>query len=198
MLDDKIQPIQEAEVSVLLKDLAENPKDFYHHMQRATASVANIVVWGHRGKTYEDFWGSCVYEAMDQYSASLEPGANPPVDQFPFLKLMPEALSPWKARARKSYKAMDSTWEEARRRVDERRSKGKVRNCIVDRILDGEKALDVPLTDHQLNHFLGVLVEGGADTTASSLLTSILMLALNPHVQKKAQKELDAAVGTER
>lgn len=198
MLDDKIQPIQEAEVSVLLQDLIQNPEDFYHHMQRATASVANIVVWGHRGKTYEDFWGSCVYHAMEQYSESLEPGANPPVDQFPFLKYLPEFLSPWKARARNSYKAMDKTWGEARRRVDERRSKGKVRNSIVDRILDGEKAMDVPLSDHQLNHFLGVLVEGGADTTASSMLTSIMMLALNPHVQRKAQKELDAVVGTER
>jgi len=183
---------------VLLQDLVNTPEDFYHHMQRATASVANIVVWGHRGKTYEDFWGSCVYKAMDQYSEALEPGANPPVDQFPFLKLMPEFLSPWKARARNSYKAMDSTWGEARRRIDERRSKGQIRNCIADRILDGEKALDIPLTDHQLNHFLGVIVEGGADTTASSMLTSIMMLVLNPQFQKKAQKELDAVVGTDR
>jgi len=107
-------------------------------------------------------------------------------------------MSPWKVKARQSYKAMDLTWAEARARVDRRRLEGDKRNCIVDRILDGEKALDVTLTDKQLNHFLGVLVEGGADTTASSILTSILELALHPDVQRKAQKELDAACSTER
>ncbi|KAJ4361111.1 uncharacterized protein N0V89_001680 [Didymosphaeria variabile] len=135
---------------------------------------------------------------MDQYSESLEPGANPPVDQFPFLKLLSDRFAPWVKRARSSYKAIDSTWAEARRRVESRRQQGDKRVSIVDRILDGEKAMDFPLTDHQLNHFLGVLVEGGADTTASSMLTSILMLAQNQHVQKKAQEELDRVIGTER
>jgi cytochrome P450 len=93
---------------------------------------------------------------------------------------------------------MDNTWASARSRVDARRAKGDKRNCIIDRILDGEKALDVPLTDKQLNHFLGVLVEGGADTTSSSILVSILQLVQFPEFQKKAQKELDAVCGTER
>jgi cytochrome P450 len=107
-------------------------------------------------------------------------------------------MSAWRTRAKHSYKAMDGIWSEARRRVDQRRETGDKRNSIADQVLDGEKGTDLSLNDHQLNHFLGILVEGGADTTSASLLTSILMLVLNPHVQRKAQKQLDAVCGTER
>src|ERR1700744_1669685 len=111
---------------------------------------------------------------MDNYSAALEPGANPPVDEFPFLKYIPESLTTWKRRAKGSYKCMDDTWNEARRRVDARREKGVSRNSIIDSILDGEKHSDLDVTYKQMNHFLGVIVEGGADTTASATLTSMM------------------------
>jgi cytochrome P450 family 619 len=133
---------------------------------------------------------------MDSYSESLEPGANPPIDEFPILQMLPDFLSSWRRRAQKSYKAMDSTWFTAKKYADQRRKAGDIRPCIYDRVLDNEK--EEQLTDQQLVHFLGVLVEGGADTTASSILTMVLCLARNPAEQKRAQKELDEVCGTER
>lgn len=135
---------------------------------------------------------------MDNYSASLEPGANPPVDEFPFLKYIPVTLASWKKRALGSYKCMDDTWNEARARVDARRAKGVKRDAIIDSILDGEKHSDLDVTTKQLNHFLGVIVEGGADTTASATLTSMMYLALHPEFQEKARTQLDAVCGTSR
>lgn len=135
---------------------------------------------------------------MSNYSESLEAGANPPVDEFPFLKYIPERFAYWKRRAKGSYKCMDDTWSEARRLVEARRAKGIKRPSIIDSILDQEKHSDLNVTDKQMNHFLGVLVEGGADTTASATLTSIMHLALHPEIQAKARKELDAVCGTER
>jgi cytochrome P450 len=135
---------------------------------------------------------------MDNYSASLEPGANPPADEFPFLQYIPDSLAHWKRRAKGSYKCMDDTWNEARRRVEVRRSMGVKRDAIIDSILDGEKHSDLDVTDKQMNHFLGVIVEGGADTTASATLTSLMYLALNPQFQEKARTQLDAVCGTHR
>ncbi|KAF2768278.1 cytochrome P450 [Teratosphaeria nubilosa] len=198
VLDEKVGFIQDAEANILLSDLVRDPTNFYESIQRTTASVACAVVWGHRGPTFDSFWGSGVYKAMDNYSASLEPGANPPVDEFAFLQYLPEFLAPWKRRARLSCKAMHDIWDEARRQVDARRKKGIKRESIIDSILDGEKHSDVQITADQLNHFLGVLVEGGADTTASSTLTSLMYLALHPEFQEKARKELDEVCGTER
>lgn len=127
----------------------------------------------------------------------MEPGANPPVDEFGFLKYLPGFMSPWKKRAHKSYVAMDNTWSKAREYLDQRRAKGDRRICIADKVLDDKKQTDI-MSDNQINHFLGVLVEGGADTTASAISTMILCLVLNPEHQIIAQKELDAVCGTAR
>ncbi|OJD28633.1 cytochrome p450 [Diplodia corticola] len=197
-LDDKVSPIQESEAAVFLADLLRTPTGFYNHVKRTTASTANIIVWGHHGATYDDFWGNCVYKAMEKYSEALEPGANPPVDQVPLLKYIPDALASWKRRAKTSYTAMDSVWHEARRLAEERRAKGVKRPAIFDRMVDEDIKSDVPLTANQVNHFLGVLVEGAADTTAGSMLTSIMLLALHPEAQRKAQAQLDEACGAGR
>jgi cytochrome P450 len=44
----------------------------------------------------------------------------------------------------------------------------------------------------------GTLIEGGADTTSAFLQTLILALVNFPHVQVRAQEELDNVVGDER
>ncbi|KAJ5916118.1 cytochrome P450 [Penicillium tannophilum] len=197
ILDERASEIQEAEISVLMRDLVKTPDDFYHHVMRTTCSISCSMVWGHRGATFESFFGRCVYDAMDSYSESLEPGANPPVDEFPFLKYLPSFVSPWRQRAVKSYTAMDNTWAAARVYCDKRRNKGERRVCIADRLLDDPKQAG-KMSDKQINHFLGVLVEGGADTTSSAVLTMIACLARNPEHQVIAQKELDAVCGTNR
>ncbi|KAJ5793259.1 cytochrome P450 [Penicillium pulvis] len=197
ILDERASEIQDAEISVLMRDLVKTPDEFYHHVMRTTCSISCSMVWGHRGATFESFFGRCVYDAMDSYSESLEPGANPPVDEFPFLKYLPGFLSPWRQRAVKSYTAMDNTWAAARVFCDKRRNQGERRVCIADRLLDDPKQAG-KMTDKQINHFLGVLVEGGADTTSSAVLTMIACLARNPEHQVIAQKELDAVCGTTR
>lgn len=106
-------------------------------------------------------------------------------------------MSQWRKRAMKSFTAMDSTWATARVYFDKRRSQGERRNCIGDRLLDHPEYAG-RMTDQQVNHFLGVLVEGGSETTSSSILTTIACLARNPEHQTIAQKELDAVCGNER
>lgn len=47
------------------------------------------------------------------------------------------------------------------------------------------------------NNLFGELVEAGADTTATQVLTIIMALAKHPEVQKKAQAEIDRVCGAE-
>ncbi|GME35082.1 cytochrome p450 [Neofusicoccum parvum] len=197
-LDAKVAPLQEAENAVMLHDLVKSPEKFSEHVKRTTISVANMIIWGHRGPTFDNFWGCTPYKSLEGFSACFELGANPPVEQFPFLKLIPKFLAPWARRARIPNRAMKRTWGEARRLAEERRATGKKRPAMFDQILDGEIKSDVPLTDSQLNHFLGTMVEGGGETSSSAVLTSILYLSLHRDVQARAQKELDAVCGTER
>lgn len=137
---------------------------------------------------------------MSKWTAAMEPGANPPVDEFPFLGLVPSSLAFWKRRAIDAGKTMDATWSEARRRAEERRARGDKRNCIIDSLLDEyeKKGWPAAVTQHGFTNLMGETVEGGADTTAAQLLTLILAFALHPEVQNKARKEIDAACGVER
>lgn len=93
---------------------------------------------------------------------------------------------------------MDSIWAKARKMVEERRNLGDKRDSIADRLLDDYNANGYPMSQHAFDMLLGELVEGGAETTSSSVLTDILALARNPQIQEKARKEIDAVCGTER
>ncbi|KAH7058619.1 cytochrome P450 [Macrophomina phaseolina] len=199
VLDTKVAPLQEAENVLLLQDLLHDPASFSSHIQRATVSVANTLVWGHRASSSSTFWGRTPWLSLEGFSECFELGANPPLEQFPFLKLIPERFAPWVRRARVPNAAMRRTWGEARRRVEERRARGDRRmGALFDQIAEGELRADVPLTESQVNHFLGTMVEGGAETSSSAMLTSVLFLALHREVQIKAQRELDAVCGPER
>jgi cytochrome P450 len=130
----------------------------------------------------------------------MEPGANPPVDDFPVLRYTPAILALWKRRAMDAGRMMDSVWSEARRRVDTRRATGERRNCIIDHLLDDyeKKGWPASISQHAFTNLLGETVEGGADTTAAQLLTLILAFALFPEVQERARRELDATCGPDR
>lgn len=129
----------------------------------------------------------------------MEAGANPPVDEYPFLRLIPTFMSAWKKRAYAAGKTMDATWGHARAFIEKRRASGVRRDCIADSLLDEwEKKGAWPITQHGFNNLLGELVEGAADTTSAQLLTQILAWAKNPNVQKKAQVDIDKVCGTDR
>lgn len=93
---------------------------------------------------------------------------------------------------------MDRIWGTGRKLVEERRSRGDTRACMIDDKLDEYTKNGWPMSQVAFNNLFGELMEAGADTTANQILTIILALAMNPDVQVKARKELDAVCGTER
>lgn len=107
-------------------------------------------------------------------------------------------MAPWKKRLQATFAESDELWARARGVVNERRSSGDKRNSIADNLLDEYEQAGWPMSQYDFDHVLGEMVEGGADTTASSLLTIVLALAKHPHVQKRAREEIDRICGTER
>lgn len=93
---------------------------------------------------------------------------------------------------------MHEIWTKARRLVDERRERGDYRVSLADKLLDEYSEKGCPMSQHALDQLFGELVEGGAETTSSSMLTMILALAKNPWVQEKAYKQMLDVCGTER
>jgi cytochrome P450 len=132
-----------------------------------------------------------VYDVMDTWTEAMEAGANPPVDEYPILKLIPMRFAYWKRRAVAAGVVFDSQWGKARQIVEERRAKGDKRDCIMDSLLDEYNKKGWPMSQHAINNLVGEVVEGAADTTAAQILTLILAFAKYPQVQKRAREEID-------
>ncbi|KAK9601132.1 hypothetical protein V6Z92_001190 [Aspergillus fumigatus] len=179
-LDGELGLVQEAEVAMFIQDLLTTPDQFFFHIKRTVASIANILVWGFRAPSYEDWWGHTVQDVSYLLFKFLEPGSYPP------------------PRVSQVSQVIRDTWAEARRRLEDRRRKGDKRSSLADRLPDGTQPMDVPLDTEMENCFLGILVEGGAETTASSLETAFLFLAVHPEVQAKARREIDRVCGPDK
>lgn len=197
-----------------MNNLLQDPDQIFGYVRLYTLSVASSIMWGSRvasldSSEYKDF-----YELMDlvrhhhlfplivtantsmlQWLETQEPGANPPIDEFSILKYLP---GHWKKRADKCRAMMDDMWDRARARVDERRAKGIRRDSFIDDKLDEYAIKGSPMTKHAFDNLFGELLEAGADTTSNHILTLILALAKYPHIQKRAQEEMDAVCGSER
>ncbi|KAK6064903.1 cytochrome P450 2D18 [Seiridium cupressi] len=170
-LDEKHSLVQEAEATVLLNDLLNTPDTFFNH---------------------------AVYDVMDRWTAAMEAGANPPVDEYPFLRWMPTRFAFWKRRAMAAGVVFDTVWSKARRIVEDRRGRGDKRDCIIDTLLDDYGKKGFPMSQHAFNNLVGEVVEGAADTTAAQILTLILAFAKHPHVQKKAQTQIDKVCSSDK
>lgn len=134
---------------------------------------------------------------MDRFSEILEAGATPPVDFYPFLKWIPERFfGNYETRARQIGKAMRGLYEKMLDTVIERRHHEGRRDTFLDSVLDQQEKLQ--LSRDQLSTFGGVIMDGGTDTSASTLLAFIHAMIKWPQVQRKAHEEIDAVIGEDR
>ncbi len=154
-------------------------------------------VFGIRSSSHDTPHLTALYQIMDEWSKVMETGATPPVDIFPFLKLIPEwVFGNWIARSLSVGTKMDTLYGSMRARVEYRRQKGVQTNSFMDIVLDQREKLG--LTDNQVNFLGGVAMEGGSDTTSTMILVFIQGMLVNHEAQKKAQVEIDTVCGEDR
>ncbi|KAK5280843.1 hypothetical protein LTR07_010027 [Exophiala xenobiotica] len=194
-LDKKHFRVQEAESILFMNNLVHHPNKAFDYARLYASSVAAILVWGFRAKDFDSFFYKDFYNFVDQWLDAIEPGANPPVEQLPWLWYLPGA---WKKRAYHVRSLMDTTWSKARQMVEDRRGRGDVRDSMIDLKLAEYEKIGWPMSQYSFNNLGGEMLEAGADTTANMLLTIILAVTKFPEVQIKARKELDEVCGTER
>jgi len=139
-----------------------------------------------------------LYTLMEEWSKLMETGHTPPVDIFPFLKLVPERVfGRYKTRSLDVGRQMENLYEDILSEVISRREKeGRNVKCFMDTVLDQQEKIQLPRD--QLRFIGGVLMEGGSDTSSSLILAIVQALINNPEVQRKAHTELDQVVGADR
>jgi len=138
-----------------------------------------------------------LYDLMDHWSEVMEIGATPPVDDFPWLKYIPQQLlGNWLSRTQQVQAEMNSLYGDLVRHVQRRREQTGALGSFVDKVLDQNKGLE--LKDHQIYFLAGVALEGGSDTSSAVITSCIQAMVQFPEIQKKAQMEIDAVVDESR
>ncbi|KAG6365904.1 hypothetical protein INS49_000080 [Diaporthe citri] len=196
MCATKHMALIEAEQTQMMRDFLVNPERLMVHTKRTSNSIIMSLVFGIRTKSHDTMHMKKLYAVMERWSEVMEMGATPPVDVYPFLKLLPESLfGNWIQRSLVVGKMMKELYSGMQSKLLARRLDRGSSASFMDQVLDQQDKL--ALTPNQRDFLGGVLVEGGSDTVSTMMLVVIQALTLNPDVQRKAQDQIDAACDDE-
>ncbi|EXA28458.1 hypothetical protein FOVG_19938 [Fusarium oxysporum f. sp. pisi HDV247] len=193
-----LQPLQAAEATLTMSQLLRSPEKYYDHIRRYSTAVILSSVFGIRGPTFDHPNIQRLYDVQDQFTAILETGATPPVDIFPFLKYLPTFLAPWRKWALSIRAKQHQLYFELLKNVQDRMQRGIHRICFMDDMLSKSKRTKYALDDEHIAYIGGVLMEGGSDTTASTILSFLMAMIKYPSVLRRAQAEVDKVCGVQR
>ncbi|THU86337.1 cytochrome P450 [Dendrothele bispora CBS 962.96] len=195
---EETYPIQFAESVQLLYDLLHDPKSHFQHVRRLLVSIIFSVLYGKRVPRYESYEATSMFDLLHLEEQLFLPGAQLPVDTFPFLKYLPEGpLAPWKKKCRDlkglHQRVYFGSLEQCKDRIDRGESVG----CLMEQILERYQK-EFGLTWQEVSYIGGTLLPGGIDTSTSLLQVLIMILSCHSEVQRKAQEEIDRVIGHDR
>ncbi|KAK7689440.1 hypothetical protein QCA50_007232 [Cerrena zonata] len=189
-------PIQRAEGIQLMHDILEQPRAITTHIDRQSISIILSTVFGIRTPQFEDSLASRFLELEHTLEELFEPGAIPPVDILPILNYVPERWAPWKRKCRELREQYLQMFSDLRDVCETRIQNNKRNGSYLEDVIDKEEKLG--LSKEMVAAIGAACLEAGSTTTSSFLQTFVLCLVHHPHVQQKAQVEIDNLIGTER
>ncbi|EXJ68791.1 uncharacterized protein A1O5_07722 [Cladophialophora psammophila CBS 110553] len=189
--------LQNAESVQMLRDFLISPENHMLHPKRFSNSVIMSILFGIRTPSYDTPHMTKLYDLMESWSKVMETGATPPVDFYPFLRWIPEQfLGNWVRRSVHVRDEMNALYSQVISSVVKRREVSGSKDSFIDKILDKQDKLG--MTMHEVYFLGGVAMEGGSDTSSAVITSCIQALTKWPHIQKKAQQEIDAVVSEDR
>ncbi|KAF5340288.1 hypothetical protein D9611_007844 [Ephemerocybe angulata] len=204
-------PIMYEEVEIFTRKLRDNPKDFLEHVQVFFGTIIMRSAYG-----FDDIGRNRplieAAEALVQGFSEASTQGRFLVNTFPILRHVPAWFpgAGWRVRfnqlAVMSWDLLHNPWDDAKKDLTE--GKQSVHPSMAASLMNhlGDDA-DPDFTLERSDRWTAEDVArnacaqaylAGADTTVSSASVMILALANNPHVQKKAQAEIDRVVGPNR
>ncbi|KAI1611220.1 cytochrome P450 [Exophiala viscosa] len=180
---------QSAEAKVLLRDLMEDADDYVMSIERYSISVVSIVGWGRRISRKNDPVAQTSLAAMEAIDWVV-PGVSW-VESIPELAHLPAWVYPFPNMVRSAgvmfMKYFYALSREGAQAQEENFAKRLLRE-------QGEHGL----SNDEVASLTANLIGGGVDTTSSTMISAILAFCVFPHVQLRAQNEIDDVVGKDR
>ncbi|KAF8895097.1 cytochrome P450 [Infundibulicybe gibba] len=209
------EPIEIKKVHQMLRGLLETPHEFREHIRTVSAAIIMAIVYGLNISAMNDKYVLIAEEAVERSTAVLIPGASL-VNSIPVLRYLPPWLPGVKFHRLASevkklvYQMLDTPFEFVRENMVilsrqcpyfliplQRNGTGEP--CLLRTLLEANDANDGSAEyENVLKGVSMVAYAAGADTTSSFVATFFYAMAINPDVQRKAQREIDAVVGNDR
>ncbi|KAA1476022.1 cytochrome P450 [Dentipellis sp. KUC8613] len=191
------RPIQYAMAENMVKWLYEDPKDFQRYISLTAAWLTLSLAWGYDAKAQDDPVVRITEEANSLVVQNMVPGAWI-LNEIPLLRWLPHWLPGmgYKLRASECRTLTREMLHGPITAVKQSLADGTARPSIASKLL-GEGGLDIN-AEMAISEVVGSVYSAGAETTGGSLNFVFLGLVLNPHVQKRAQEEIDRVVGRGR
>ncbi|EMD63840.1 hypothetical protein COCSADRAFT_90707 [Bipolaris sorokiniana ND90Pr] len=187
---------QEDEISQCMHDMLEDPKNFYRHVCRTTASVILTNVYGVRVAKYEGSVAETYFLGTKLLSESLDPGAHPPIDLFWPLQYVPKRWAYWKRLADSARTVRDELYGSLYAQCELAVKSKNFTGCHMESLVSDQAKLG--MTRDEIIGIGAVLMDAGVKTTATFIHSFIIALINYPGIQRKAQKEIDTVVGPDR
>ncbi|KAJ7468475.1 putative monooxygenase [Mycena latifolia] len=196
----RYHPLQEAEAQKFVHGLLDDPSTWVRQMKLRIGTIIIRVTYGHYITDEEDVFLTAPLIGMDNFGQATAPGAWV-VDLLPMLKNLPtwapgtgflRTASQWRTHL------WNATWNPYQW------SKTNLESGMVllpNLCATALEALDGPPSKEQeerLAWAASTVIGGGLDTNMSTVMTFFLAMVLNPSVQEKARKEIEAVIGSDR
>ncbi|ORY88519.1 putative O-methylsterigmatocystin oxidoreductase [Leucosporidium creatinivorum] len=189
------EEIQMGESAQLCWDMIRKPQGWWGHCQRYAGSTIMQIAFDKRAPTPHDHAITEMRNVNERMTKTAVAGRYI-VDSLPFLNHLPKALAPWKQEADDLFLQTLKLFKGHVDDVRERVSNGQDSHCFAREILRLQKQYQ--LSDNEMTYLAGAMYGAGSDTTADGISTFLLTMVAHPHVQAKAQAELDRVVGRAR
>ncbi|KIX09210.1 uncharacterized protein Z518_00289 [Rhinocladiella mackenziei CBS 650.93] len=201
-------PYQDLETKQLIVDLLSNPHNFEDLITRTTLSVATSMAYGFR---VADPKSEVMQELFSNaHGFFVMVNSSKLLDWYPQLRPIVQAMPTWLyPTARKAKQIFYRERDQFRRLYEQATRSSQMDDSLPSFSADINQAKESwkgtengnLLTDHAASYIAGIAMEGGADTTSNTLaglLIRTYAMMLFPHIQKRAQEELDTVVGPDR
>ncbi|KAI5122863.1 hypothetical protein M0805_003156 [Coniferiporia weirii] len=196
----KFYDIEELEVRRFLLKTLRKPAQLSDHIRSLTGALILSMSHGYQIEHEKtDPMVALADDALAEFSLSLQPGAWL-VDVIPFLRYLPDWMpgTGFKRIATKWAHTAAELIEKPHAFTKQQMAAGIARPSLTQELLDEYKGAPNPTEEYIIKWSAAAIYGGGADTTVSATYGFFLLMLQHPGVQRKAQAELDAVIGSDR
>ncbi|KAF5372074.1 hypothetical protein D9758_005051 [Tetrapyrgos nigripes] len=191
-------PIQRNEAVFSAHSLLSDPDNWRSHVERTSSSIALSLMYDlPLIQSFQDPSIQRMNGFNDKMSASLLPGAHAVVEMLPSLLRLPRSFSKWRRDTEEFFEEWNAYFERAFMNIKKQAENGQEQRPSFSLAL-AENQANSTLSDRECSWLAGALYGAAHETTATSMMWFIFSMVLFPHIQTRAQKELDKVVGRSR